>query len=85
MSRKGVPASECLKKNCPVPSNVLVKDFARWYCKSRSGRLASRPNLKSVKNILKKFFAGFQRITETEISDELRNDVYIHAYPRTPL
>jgi len=71
MSSKGVPASECLQKNCPVPSNVLVKDFARWYCKSRSGRLAPKPNLKSVKNILKKFFAGFQRITETEISDEL--------------
>jgi hypothetical protein len=43
----------------------------------RSGRLASKPNLKSVKSILKKFFAGFQRITETEISDELRNDVYV--------
>jgi hypothetical protein len=65
MSSKDVPASKCLK------------DFARWYCKSRSGRLALRPNLKSVKNILKKFFAGFQRITETEISDELRNDVYV--------
>ena len=77
MSSKGVPASECLQKNCPVPSNVLVKDFARWYWKSRSGRLAPKPNLKSVKNILKKFFAGFQRITETEIGDVLRNDVYV--------
>jgi hypothetical protein len=56
---------------------VLVKDFARCYYKSRFGRLAPKPNLKSVKNILKKFFAGFQRITETEISDELRNDVYV--------
>src|SRR2546423_6570647 len=55
MSSKGVPASECLQKNCPVPNNVLVKDFARWYHKSRSGPLAPRPNLKSVKNILKKF------------------------------
>ena len=35
MPNKGVPASECLQKNCLVPSNVLVKDFARWYCKSR--------------------------------------------------
>jgi NADPH:quinone reductase-like Zn-dependent oxidoreductase len=25
MSSKGVPASECLQKNCPVPSNVLIK------------------------------------------------------------
>jgi hypothetical protein len=44
-------------------------------CKSRSSQLAPRLNLKSVKNILKKFFAGFQRITETEISDELGNDL----------
>jgi hypothetical protein len=29
--------------------------------------------MKSDKNILKKFFAGFQRITETEISDENEN------------
>src|SRR5271168_4826597 len=40
MSIKGVPTSECLQENCPVPSNVLVKDLARWYCKSRAGRLA---------------------------------------------
>jgi hypothetical protein len=55
MSNKGVLASEYPQKNCPVANNVLVKDFARWYCKSCSGRLAPRPNLKSVKNILKKF------------------------------
>jgi hypothetical protein len=41
------------------------------------GRLVLKPNLKPVKNILKKFFAGFQRITGTEISDESRKDVYI--------
>jgi hypothetical protein len=56
---------------------VLIKDFARWYCKPRCGWLALRPNLKLVRNILKKFFAGFERITETEISNELRTDVYI--------
>jgi hypothetical protein len=28
MSSKGAPASKCLQKNCSVPSNVLVKDFA---------------------------------------------------------
>jgi len=76
MSRKGVPASECLQKNFPALNNVLVKDFARWYCKPRRGRLAPVPNLNSVRNMLKKFFAGFERIIETEISSELRTDVY---------
>jgi hypothetical protein len=72
----GVPASERLQKNCPAFNNVLVKDFARWYCKSRRGQLAPVPNLKSVRSMLKKFFAGFERIIETEISNELRTDVY---------
>jgi hypothetical protein len=60
MSSKGVPASECLQKNCPVPSNVLVKDFARWYCKSRSGRLAPKPNLR-VEHILAEFGPELRR------------------------
>ena len=76
MSIKGVPASECLRKNCPAPSNALVKDFARWYCRSRAGRLAPVPNIGSVRSILKGFFAGFHRLTGTEISEELRTDVY---------
>ena len=87
MLSKGVPASECLQKNCLVSSNVLVKDFARWYCKSRSSWLALKPNLKSVqKNILKKFFAGFQRITKAEISDEkygfllLKSPIHVYQY-----
>ena len=29
LSRKGVSAAECLRENCPVPSNITVKDFAR--------------------------------------------------------
>jgi hypothetical protein len=29
MSRKSVLTAECLREECPIPSNVLVKDFAR--------------------------------------------------------
>jgi hypothetical protein len=78
----GVPASECLQKNSPAPSNVFLKKFARWYHKSRRGRLAPKPNLKSVIIILKKFFAGFQRLIRTEISDELRKDIYLISVAR---
>src|SRR2546421_3478702 len=49
-SFRGVPASECLRKNCPAPSNVLVKDFLRWYFKSRAGRLDEKPNIKCIRN-----------------------------------
>ena len=76
MSRKGISAAECLRENCPIPSNVTVKDFARWYCKSRRGRLGEVPNDTSVRNTVKKFFSGFERITQTKIPDGLRVDVY---------
>lgn len=76
MSNKTGSAAKCLYPGCPVPSNVLVKDFARWYCSSRSGRIHKRPNLTTVKNMLKKFFGGFVRVTGTDISDEYRRDVY---------
>src|SRR2546423_3358529 len=47
-----------------------------------SGRHAPRPNLKSVTNILKKIFAGFQRLTGTEISDEFRKDIRLVSVTR---
>jgi hypothetical protein len=75
-SRKAASAAECLRENCPVPSNVVVKAFARWSCKSRSGRLAESPNLTSVKNMLKKSFSGFESVTGTAIVEKLRTNVY---------
>lgn len=41
-----------------------------------AGRLDKRPNLTTVKNMLKKFFGGFVRVTGTDISDEYRRDIY---------
>lgn len=77
MSAKGVSAAECLSERCPFPSNVLLKDFARWHCKSRRGRLGEKPNDTSVRNMVKKFFSGFERVTKTKIPDQLRTDVYM--------
>ena len=76
MANKSIPAAECLYKGCPAPSNVLVKDFTRWYCASRSGRLDKRPNLNIVQNMLKKFSGSFVRVTGTEIDDEYQKDIY---------
>jgi hypothetical protein len=75
LSSQSIPASEFLREKCPVPSNATIKDFARWYCKSRSGRLTPEPNLVSVTNTLKKNFDDFEQVTEV-ISQKLRNDVY---------
>ena len=76
MSNKGVTATECLYTGWAPPTNVIVKEFARWYCMSRSGRIEKRPNLTSVKNLLKKLFSGFTRVTGTTLSDEFRTDIY---------
>lgn len=80
MSSRGVDVNECFHRGSPAPTNVTVKDFARWYCVSRSGRIDHRPNLTSMKNMLKKFFSGFVRVTETILSDEFRNDIYTVSY-----
>jgi hypothetical protein len=76
ISTKSVSASKYLREKCPAPNNVIFKNFAQQYCKSRSTRLVSEPNLVSVKNILKKLFNGFERITGTLINQELKDDVY---------
>jgi hypothetical protein len=80
MSRMGISAAECLRENCPVPNNVIVKDFARWYYKSRRGRLGERPNDISVRNTVKKFFSGFERIIKIKNLDGLRVDVYTVSF-----
>ena len=69
--------SSCFRvptEELPRPSDVLVKGFLRWYCKSRTGRLDKKPNIKSVRNTTKKFYSGFQRVTGTEISEALRKE-----------
>jgi len=73
----GVSASECLREGCPPPTNVTVKEFARWYCKSRPGRLNKEPTLASLDNVLQRFFKGFEQATGTPIGKEFRNDIYL--------
>ena len=57
------------------PSNVLLKEFAPW-CKSRDGQLEKMPILTAVRDTVKKFLSGFQRVTKTKIPDQLRTDVH---------
>ena len=42
MSMQCVSVSECLGRHSLASSDVFVKEFARWYCKSRRGRLGPR-------------------------------------------
>lgn len=76
MSSRGVDPSECFPRGCPIPKNTLLKDFARWYVSSRKGRYTEKVTYTSLRNILKKFYAGFSERTGTEIPENLRKDVY---------
>jgi hypothetical protein len=83
----GVPAFECL------PSSACKEQSGPWQRAPKirqmvpqvSSRVAcdKNPNLKDVTNILEKYFAGFQRLAEMEIGDELRKDVYLVSCPKT--
>ena len=72
MSCKGISAAECLRENCPVPTNVTVKDFARWYCKSRRGRLGEVPNDTSVRNTVKNFFQWIREDHEDKDTQRIK-------------
>lgn len=67
----------CLYHDCFASFNVFVKNFARWYCASRFDKMIKRFNFTIVKNILKKFFSDFVRVTRTNISDEYRKNIYV--------
>lgn len=51
---------------------LLSKAFLKCFCVSRSGRIDKRLHLTSVKALLKKFFSGFEQVTETALNDEFR-------------
>src|ERR1700722_4262790 len=75
LSAQSIPASEFLREKCPVTSNITIKYFARWYCKSRSGRLAPEPNLVSTTNTLKKFSSTLRGILNRDSPSSYRSEL----------
>jgi hypothetical protein len=76
MSDKKIDVDKCLCQESSASINVIVKEFARWYCVLRIDKIDHRFNLISMKNMLKKFFSDFMRVTETILNDEFRNNIY---------
>ena len=68
LSSIGVFVFEYLREGSSASSNVIIKEFVRWYCKSRSGRLGLEPNIVSVNDKLKKLYRGFELAIGIEIS-----------------
>jgi hypothetical protein len=64
-----------------APDLATVKDFFRFYIATGSGRIVTKPTLDSINTITKWFFAGFTRITGTEINEKDRSEAYKVSAP----
>jgi len=57
-----------------APDLGTIKDFFRFYIATSCGRIVAKPTVDSINTNAERFFAGFTRITGTEINEEDRNE-----------
>jgi hypothetical protein len=58
-----------------APDLATMKDFFRFYIARSCGRIVAKPTVDSINTNAGWFFAGFTRVTGTEINEEDRNEV----------
>jgi hypothetical protein len=66
----------CLHQGVEAPELATVKDFFRFYIATSYGRIVAKPTVDSINTNAEWFFAGFTRITGTEINEKDRSEVY---------
>jgi hypothetical protein len=71
----------CLQQGVKAPDLATVKDFFRFYIATSCGRIVAKPTPDSINTIAEWFFAGFTRITGTEINEKDRSEVYKVSTP----
>ena len=64
-----------------APDLVTIKDFFRFYIAISCGRIVAKPTVDSINTNAEWFFAGFTRITGTEINEKDRSEVYKVSAP----
>jgi hypothetical protein len=81
--QKGLPAPNeavvrelVLAKNVEAPDLATVKDFLRFKAAAGKGMIVEQTTCDSLNTFAKWFFAGFTRVTDTEINKEDKNEVY---------
>src|SRR2546421_7167085 len=81
--QKGLPAPDeaavrelVLAKNVEAPDLATVKDFLRFKAAAGKGMIAEQTTCDSLNTFAEWFFAGFTRVTDTEINKEDRSEVY---------
>ena len=71
----------CLQQGVKAPDLATIKDFFRFYIATSCGRIVAKPTPDSINTIAEWFFAGFTRITGTEINEKDRSEVYKVSTP----
>jgi hypothetical protein len=71
----------CLEQGVEAPDLATVKDFFRFYIATSCGRIVDKPTPDSINTIAEWFFAGFTRVTGTEINEKDRSEVYKVSAP----
>ena len=59
-----------------APDLATIKEFFRFYIATSCGRIVVKPTIDSINTNAEWFFAGFTRITGTEINEKDRTEVY---------
>jgi hypothetical protein len=74
-----------LKRGCPAPDHVVIKDFIRFYVRSvqGDGRLSDTklPTVRTTLACAERFFGGFEEATGSTIKKDDRDEVYSACIP----
>jgi hypothetical protein len=62
-----------------APDLASMKDFIRFYVATSKPKLSHKPTRDSIKTVVKWFFAGFERVTGTEINGDDKSEVLQRA------
>jgi hypothetical protein len=54
----------------------MIKDFFRFYVATSHPRIDNVPTVDSIYSITEFFFAGFTRVIETVLPEDIRSEVY---------
>jgi hypothetical protein len=66
----------CLRQGVKAPDLTTIKDFFRFYIATSCGRIVAKPTADLINTNAEWFFAGFTRLTGTEINKEDKTEVY---------
>jgi hypothetical protein len=71
----------CLHQGVEAPDLATIKDFFRFFIATSCGKIVTKPTVDSINTNAEWFFAGFTRITGTEINEKDRAEVYKVSTP----